>query len=167
MLLGLFVPLMLINRTESGRQNNLVAGLLLVLLTGVFSAGGAALYKFSIDAGLATVVVLMYASIGLFIGSLVIILIKISWRDLKKRIATETSAGLVLGAGMRAVLISASFACMLFAFANGGTLAIVQTIHSMYILIPIVLSIIIYSEHWNAQKMTAVVLSIAALGLLG
>jgi uncharacterized membrane protein len=50
-----------------------------------------------------------------------------------------------------------------YAYGNGGTLGVVQTINSMYILIPIVLAIYFYKEHWNAQKMLAVVLSVVAL----
>lgn len=166
LLISLAVPVLLITKTENGRQNNLVAGLLLVLLTGVFSAGSAALYKLAIDAGMTTIVVLFYASIGLFIGSLFTVWFKTGWRKLKLRIITETNPGLIFGAGMRAVLISASFGFMLYAFAHGGTLAIVQTIHSLYILIPIILAIIFYNEHWNLQKAIAIVLSVSALALL-
>ena len=56
---------------------------------------------------------------------------------------------------------------MLFAFSVGGTLAVVQTIHSMYILIPIVLAIIFYNEYWNLQKAAAIVLSVVSLAFLG
>jgi drug/metabolite transporter (DMT)-like permease len=60
----------------------------------------------------------------------------------------------------------ASFAAFLFAFAEGGPLAIVYTVHSLYILIPIVLSIIFFNEHWNMRKVAAIAASIAALVLL-
>ncbi len=36
----------------------------------------------------------------------------------------------------------------------------------LYILIPIVLSIYLYQEHWNARKVIAITLSIVALYLL-
>ena len=82
-------------------------------------------------------------------------------------IKEDTSAGLLWVSTMRAVLITIGLALMVYAFETGGPLAIVQTIHSMYILIPIVLAIIFYNEHWNLQKVVAIVLSVAALALLG
>lgn len=60
-----------------------------------------------------------------------------------------------------------SLGLILFAYTIGGGLAVVHTILSLYIIITIVLSIIFYNEHWNLQKIAAVTLSIAALGLLG
>jgi len=46
---GLLVPMMLINPTENGRQNNLIAGLLIVLVTGVLSAATAVIAKYAIE----------------------------------------------------------------------------------------------------------------------
>jgi len=63
------------------------------------------------------------------------------------------------------ILQSCSFLFIMLAFAE-GTLSIVYTVQSLYILIPIILSIIIYKEHWNARKVVAIILSIAALALL-
>jgi len=56
---------------------------------------------------------------------------------------------------------------ILFAYGSGGTLGLVQTIHSLYIIIPIILAIIFYNEHWNMPKAVAVLMSIVALGFLG
>ena len=53
-----------------------------------------------------------------------------------------------------------------YAYSLGGSLGIVYTINSLYILIPITLSIMFYNEHWNLRKVTAIALSIAALWLL-
>ena len=167
MILSLLVPLMLITKTENGRQSNLFKGLLLVLMTGVFSAGGAFLYKLSSDAGMATVVILLFASLGLLVSSFCTIWYKSGIANIKQRIVRNTSKGLFIGASMRAVLITLAFVCTLLAFKNDGPFAVVMTIQSMYILIPIILAIIFYNEHWNLQKATAIVLSVAALALLG
>jgi uncharacterized membrane protein len=56
---------------------------------------------------------------------------------------------------------------MLFAFSEGGSLSVVQTIHSMYILIPIVLAVIFFKEHMNWQKVVAIVFSVVSLAFLG
>lgn len=167
MALGLFVPLLLITRAESGRQSNLIAGLILILLTSMTSASSAIFNKYASDVSMPISVILLYASLGILIGSAVTILHKIGWNGVKENIYQHTSFALLKGAGMRASLIFCSFWLMLYAFANGGPLAVVQTINSMYILIPIVLSIIFYKEHWNTQKVAAIILSIAALALLG
>jgi len=63
------------------------------------------------------------------------------------------------------MLFAASFAALVYAFES-GPLSIVYTVQSLYILIPIVLSIIFYNEHWNLRKLIAIMLSIAALALL-
>lgn len=167
MVLGLLVPLMLINQSENGRQNNLKVGLLLVLITGALSALTALFNKVAVDALLPAVTALLYASLGVFVGTIFIMIWKTGANTLWHRVTTYSSPGLIVAAGARALLISVSLGCTLYAYGNGGTLAVVQTVHSFYILIPIVLAIIFYDEHWNLQKVVAITLSVAALALLG
>lgn len=167
MLLGLTVPLLLITRAENGRQNNLKAGLILVVLTALASASAAALNKFVIDTGFSVIVGLFYVSVGVFIGTVVTIMLKRGFWSTYRHIKSDSDLPLVFYASTRAILIGASMGLVLYAYAQNGTLAIVQTIHSMYILIPIVLSIIFYNEHWNVQKAVAIILSVLALVLLG
>ena len=167
LILGLSVPLLLINKIESQRQNNLVLGLLFVLVTGIISAFSAAINKFGIDAGLAIVVTFAYMALGLLAGNL----FTIAWKDgvfnVIDRIRSASSLGLVKAGTLRSVLITVSVGLTLYGYWLGGPLAIMQTIHSMYILIPIVLAIIFYNEHWNLQKAAAILLSVASLVLLG
>ena len=54
---------------------------------------------------------------------------------------------------------------MMLAFVD-GSLGVVYAIQSLYILIPIILSIVIYKEHWNVRKIFAIILSLAALAFL-
>ncbi len=56
-------------------------------------------------------------------------------------------------------------ATMVFAFAEGGALSIVYTINSLYILVPIILSVLIYKEHISIQKTLAIILSVVVLAL--
>ena len=49
---------------------------------------------------------------------------------------------------------------------HGSDLSLVYSINAHYILIPIILSIWYYKEHWNAQKVFAITLSLLALFLL-
>lgn len=167
MLVGLLVPLLLITKAENTRQNNLVVGLLFVIITGVVSAFAAASQKFGIDSGLSIVVTFLFMTLGLLLGNLVSICWKRRSILLFQYVAENTTKAIVWAGVMRAVLISASVGLTMYGYWLGGPLAIMQTIHSMYILIPIVLSIIFYNEHWNAQKVVAIMLSVASLALLG
>lgn len=167
MLIGLTVPLLLITKTENSRQNNLKAGLILIVLTAISSAAATALGKFSADAGINVVVGVFYSSVGIIIGTVLTILYKQGFRSFVKHIQTDSNMKMFLYGSSRSVVICLSMGLVLYSYSQGGTLGIVQTIHSMYILIPIVLSIIFYNEHWNTQKAVAIILSLASLALLG
>jgi len=167
MAVGLLVPLMLITKAEDNRQNNLVLGLVLVVVTGAISALAATVAKFAIDASMAATVALWYTVLGILVGSILSIAYKTGVPKMIDLAKSESSWGLVRSAMTRSIFIATSVGLMFYAFSAGGTLAVVQTIHSMYILIPIVLAIIFYNEHWNVQKVLAIVLSVASLALLG
>jgi uncharacterized membrane protein len=166
-LFGLTVPLLLISKSENKRQNNLKAGLILVLVTALMSAVAAALSKLVMDGGIDVITGVFYSAFGIFLGTLFVIIYKRGLRYTLRHIQTDTSLDIILHSSLRSILINISLGLVLFAFSQDGTLAIVQTIHSMYILIPIVLSIIFYKEHWNTQKAVAIILSVGSLALLG
>ncbi len=163
---SLMVPLLLISRIEHHRQNNLWKGLFLVVVVSGMSAVAAAANKFVIDAGMNEWITLWYASWGIFIGTLTMIGLHLKNLPIR-HIVHHTNKQLVKAAVFRSVLICLSLLCILYAYGHGGGLGIVQTIHSLYIVIPIVLAVLIYQEHIDWKKVSAVMLSIAALGLLG
>jgi len=167
LLIGLLVPLLLINKTEKGRQKHLLFGLALVLLTGLISAGSAAANKLAIDIAPFVLPNLAAVGMGIMMGSVTVAVFKKGLANAYKKLITESDKELMFWSAIRSVLISSSLGLVLFAYATGGTLAIVHTILSLYILITIVLSIIFFNEHWNLQKVIAIILSVAALVLLG
>lgn len=167
MLVGLLVPLMLITPAENSRQNNLMMGLIIIIITGVLSTMTAVAAKYAIELQLPVNIVLLYTVLGISLGALLLLLRKYGIFKIGTLIRTESSALLVRIAIARSVLIVGGVWAMLYAYSMGGTLSVVQTIHSMYILIPIVLAIIFFNEHWNLQKALAIVLSVGALALLG
>lgn len=167
MALGLFIPLLLITQDENRRQNNLLTGLMFVLLVSLISAGTATINKFAIDQQVPELAALLYTTIGISIGTIFIVIYRKGFYKLRSTIYQASSWDLFMAASLRSTFITAAVWLGLYAFATGGTLAIVQTIHSMYILIPIILAIIFYKEHWNLQKVVAIILSVAALALLG
>lgn len=164
--LSLVVPLLLISKIENHRQQNLLMGLVFVMLVAMTSSVAAALNKYAIEIGMSEWATLWYLSWGIFVGTLTMISLKLRTLPIR-HVIDSTSVRLVQSAVFRSVLISASFLCVLYAYGHGGGLGIVQTIHSLYIVIPIVLAVLIYQEHIDWKKVAAVVLSIAALGLLG
>jgi len=164
---GVTVPLLLVTRKENGRQNNLWMGLILVLVTGVLSALVALVHKYVSDIYGDVFWIISAAATGVLIGSSVFIIYKQGLFNFVAHIKTDTTKHLAGWALLRGVVLSAAFGCGVYAFILGGTLAIVHTIQSLYILIPIVLAIIFYKEHWNLQKVLAIVLSLGALALLG
>lgn len=167
MLVGLLVPLMLITPAENGRQNNLMMGLVIIVVTGVLSTITAVAAKYAIELQLPVNTVLLYTVLGISLGALLLLLRKYGIFKIGTLIRTESSALLVRIAIARSVLIVGGVWAMLYAYSMGGTLSVVQTIHSMYILIPIILAIIFYNEHWNLKKAIPIVLSVGALALLG
>jgi drug/metabolite transporter (DMT)-like permease len=167
LVVGLLVPLMLISPAENTRQQNLPRGLLLVVVTGVLSALTAVAGKYAIDAAVPVFTTLLLTVVGIGFGSIGLMIYKRGIFGLWSLVHTESTPLLLKTAITRAVLISFAVWAMLFAFSQGGTLSVVQTIHSMYILIPIVLAIIFYNEHWNWQKAVAIALSVVSLGFLG
>ncbi len=164
--LGHLVPLLLINKVENRRQNNLVKGLIIVVLVSGTSALAAALNKYVIDAGMGEWATLWYSSWGIFVGTSIVLMIKLR-RLPWSHIVSHTTKDLLKASVFRSILICLSLLCVLFAYGNGGDLGIVQTIYGLYIMIPIVLAVLIYQEHIDWNKVLAVVLCIVSLLFLG
>lgn len=164
--MGLLVPLLLINRVEHRRQENLLLGLLFVAAISCTSAAAAAMNKYAIDVGMNEWTTLWYASWGIFVGSIILIGGKLKTKIIR-HIIENTKKDLVFYAFVRSFLICISLLLILYAYGHGGSLGVVQTMHSMYIIIPILLSVWWYKEHIDSKKAAAVVLSAVALGFLG
>lgn len=164
--MGLLVPLLLINKVEHRRQENLLLGLLFVVAISYTSAAAAAMNKYVIDTGMNEWTTLWYASWGIFVGSITLIGGKLRTKTIY-HVIEHTKKDLIFFAFLRSFLICISLLLILYAYGHGGSLGVVQTIHSMYIIIPILLSVWWYKEHIDFKKAAAVVLSVVALGFLG
>ena len=161
---GMFVPLLLINKSENLRQTNLQKGIILITISGLLSAVAFAMNKEGTE--LFTSVILYVAIVQGFVAIIGAILYKN--RKPNKlhadiRIYDPKLLKLVLFGG---VIQFISFASAMLALTFGGALAIVYTIQSLYIIIPIILSVIFFSEHWNAKKVFVIGLSILAIVLM-
>ena len=156
--LGIVIPLLLIHKSEKTRQANLYKGLLFVVLSALFTAISATVAKFS--TGMIGNVFLFVAASHAFGALSGLVSYKAGSRSNVFKPFKDKSV-IQLGV-LGGVLQFATFSCFMFAFKN-GSLAIVYTINSFYILIPIILSIIFYKEHFNLRKALAIGLSILAI----
>ena len=164
LLVSLLVPLMLINKQENQIQRNLLAGLLLVLLTGLTAAGVALFSKYLVNIYDSIWWIIAGASLGVLAGSIVMIVFK---NGANLPVFINFDKKFLLWAFLRSITISSAFVFTLYSFFYSGTLGIVYSIQSLYIVIPIALAIFFFKEHWNLRKVTAIVLSLVALILLG
>ena len=166
LIISLFIPLLLITKAENSRQYNLRKGLWWLLLSVVIGGIGVAFWKNGAD---------IAPNPWMFILSTELFMIPIAYSALltkhrnclRKKLSVVKTRKFVNMLVVSSIANAVAGAVFVFAVTTGGALGIVYTINSLYILIPIVLSIAIYNEHWNAQKILAILLSIVALGFLG
>lgn len=163
--LGVFVPLFLINKIENNKQENLKLGVTFIIFSSLLAGIVAAINKLGTD---------LFSAVLLFAG-ISNILMAVCSTILHKNNKSKSNVGELVPfdnnflklAFVSGVIQAISFSTLMLSFAYGGPLAIVYTITSLYILIPIVLSIIFYNEHWNTRKVIAIILSILAVILMG
>lgn len=163
--LSLFVPLLLITNAEKTRQKDLFRGLKLLTIAAVLGAVSAVTIKAGTNATDNTWLFMTLVAFGIVGAGLLTLLYSNGKKPIGQRLQAVKDKKFCWLAFWMGVTTFFSFASLVFAI-DLGTLSIVYTVQSLYILIPIVLSIIYYNEHWNPQKVFAIVLSIAALALL-
>lgn len=155
--LSLVVPLLLLQKQEQSRQRNLRMGLLLVVGSALCVAVATSFQKVAMDAGVSVFLFIMIQNSFGLATNVVIGLVRRNitmahWRDRR-----YLYYGFFLG-----MLQVCFFALGLLGFA-AGKLALVYSIMSLYIVIPIALSVYVYHEHINTRKVIAIVLSVVAL----
>jgi len=155
--LSLLVPLMLLTKGEQDRQKNLWRGVVILLICAGVAAVIAVLAKFAIDRSIDIFLLLLVQMVfGLFTNVFIGYLRRHPLK-LQELTSSYLRYGLMLG-----ILMFSFIVFSLLAFKE-GLVSIVYTVQSFYILIPIVLSVIIYKEHINARKALAITLSVAAI----
>lgn len=165
LLLSLSVPLLLISGKEKGRQRNLGRGLILLVVAAILATISVIALKLGTEQ---TTNVWMFSALahsGLVLVGVALLLRKQSPKDLLAKARQTRDSKYVLLMSIMGVTHAFSFVFFMLALSKGA-LGLVYTIQSLYILIPIVLSMIFYNEHCNLRKIIAIVVSLAALGLL-
>lgn len=163
--LSLAVPLLLITHAEKGRQKDLFRGLKLLLITALLASVAAAVVKAGTNATDNIWLFITLTDFGIVFIGIFVLISRNGKRPLKDRFKSFKNTQFLLLTFWMGALSAASFSTIVFAFSQ-GPLGIVYTVQSLYILIPIILSIIFYNEHWNLRKVIAIILSVGALALL-
>ena len=149
--------MLLITKTESKIQKNLKIGFVFIFLTSVLTALVSSISKvvstngFNID---------FYIFIFLFLDIGVSFL---SYKFIQKDGAKEkySKKGLISFSILLAIFFF--LASYTFVKALSGSLAVVFTINSFSILVPVVLSVIFYKEHFSFKKAFIIALSIISI----
>lgn len=153
---GICVPLLLITKSETKRQKNLVVGIIFMLLTAFLSTLSPIFVKLSNNAWYDT---MTYVFLSFFIW----IFFSYAWHmyEKKKLKKTMNQSGIY----KFALIIGFFHFLTFYAFTKAfeGNIAIAFTINSFAILIPIILSIIFYGEHFDFRKWVVIVLSIISI----
>lgn len=165
-ILSCLVPILLITRQENGRQKNLKLGLILMVVGTTLASLGAAVNSIAVDDFPALALPMAtLANFFTFITASLLYFRRHPQGELyhtTKGIATRGFMAMSLVNGLMQLT---SFYFLLLAFAVGN-LSLVYSINAHYIVIPVILSVIFYKEHWNKQKALALAISVLALVLL-
>lgn len=96
LLIGVTVPLLLINKSENHRQNNLYLGLVLVIVTGVISAGVAAANNVAVDMAPSVLPNLAMIGLGVMVGGVIMTVYRKGLKYTYNHVYEETSVPMVL-----------------------------------------------------------------------
>ena len=150
------VPLLLITKKENQIQNSLYIWVAMVLLTSILTSISIIMPKliqeFSLD-------ITLFLFLNFLVGIPFSYLLSKLRRSHKKK-QYETQGIYTFSAGMWFVNIVAFYT---FIKAMEWNMAVAFTINSFAILIPIILSIIFYGEHFNLKKGIVIALSIVSI----
>ncbi len=166
LMISLTIPLLLITRVEDSRQINLKKGMVWLAITAIVAAVSAVFWKMGADISPNTWMYILCSELFMVPVAFSVLYKKQQNGFLNKFSALKEKKFLKALAAY-SIFTTIGGIVFVFALTTGGPLGIVYTINSLYILIPIVLSIIFYHEHWNFRKAVAIVLSIVAIGFFG
>ena len=154
-ILGILVPLLLITKVENKRQKHQFKWVILILVTAILTAIATTATKQVMVNDLDIMTFVFFSSIFWFIFS------QIAYRSLAKTEIKQNKKWIIKFSIISWIFHFLSF--YVFTLALDWNLAIVFTINSFSILIPIILSIIFYKEHFSFKKWFVILLSILAI----
>lgn len=164
--LSCLVPLLLITRDEHHRQKNLKLGLILMLISTSLAAIAAAVNGIAVKANAELALPLVVIANGCAaIFGIALYARRHRAKNVLASILSHSTKPMLLTALTIGLMQLGSFYFLLLAIA-GNDLSLAYSVNAHYILIPVLLSVWFYKEHWNKQKALALVISMLALILL-
>ncbi len=165
-ILSSLVPLLLITRAEHSRQKNLTLGLILLAIGAFLASVSAAVNAYAIgDVSSYALPLLVVTHLFTLIFGVALFLRKHKPSEMVQALRTLSKPFFILFAIGMGIVQFLSFYALLLAFSDGG-LSLAYAINAQYFIIPVILSIWFYGEHWNFQKVLALILSLSAVALL-
>ena len=154
-LIGIFIPLLLITQTEQLIQKNLKKGIIFIIITAICTSISSFFSKQVLTNDLN---VESYVFISMLAG---IFFSFISYKFIQKNNSHDNKKGLVFFASILAITHLISF--LTFTKALIGNLAVVYTVNSFSILVVVILAIFFYKEHFSFKKGIVIILSIISI----
>jgi len=149
------VPLLLLTKTEDRIQKNLYKGFIFMAITVILWSIASVMPKIAHVQNLNIDTFILWAFLtGVLFSSWILLFQKPLWDKQFKK--APYHFWIILG-------LSHFWGSYFFIHALTGNLAVVFTINSFSILVPIILSIIFYGEHFNLKKGIVIALSIVSI----
>lgn len=156
-IVGITVPLLLLTKTENKIQKHLFKWVILIIITAILTAITSAISK-EIMIREYSVTLFMF-----FVSFFWLLFSQITYISQKKKKKIYNDDWIIKFSIISGILYLISF--FLFISALKWNLAVVFTINSFSILIPIILSIFVYKEHFSFKKWLVILLSIVSVVL--
>jgi drug/metabolite transporter (DMT)-like permease len=164
--LSCIVPLLLITRAENSRQKNLTLGLILLAIGAFLASVSAAVNAYAIgDVMSYALPLLVVTHLFSFFFGVALFLRKHKPSEMVQALRTLSKPFFIFFSIGMGIVQFLAFYALLLAFSDGG-LSLAYAINAHYFIIPVILSIWFYGEHWNVQKILALILSLSAVALL-
>lgn len=154
-IIGITIPLLLITKSETKIQKSLTKWIILMFVTVILTAISTQFWKLVVINNIDIILYLFFSAAFWVILSYIT---HKNWKKKNKKFYERKIKRFSLLAW-----IMRFFSFYFFALALVWNLAIMFTINSFSILIPIILSVIFYKEHFNFRKFVVIILSIISI----
>lgn len=159
--LSILVPILLINKTEKIRQNNLFIGLIFLFISVISGIVQVYFLKYLLNLKADIFIIVTFMQFFAFVVSFLILF----YENKKDKIVFKITKLDIYYGLFSGLIATFSFGTFVKALSL-APLSLLYTIHAHYILIPIIFSVFYYREHINFRKAMAVIISMLAISFL-
>lgn len=164
--LSCLVPLLLITPQEHHRQKNLKLGLILMTASTTIAAIASVVNSLAVEGNASAALPLAFIVNGIVFALGAVMFVRRRPGSAERLpLKSHFTRPFILLCLANGILQFLGFYTQLLGFSE-NYLTLVYSVTSHYIVIPVILSVWVYKEHWSKQKAFALVVSICALILL-